>query len=362
MNPLISLFSILVAGYICRQYLWLTKSRSRLPYPPGPKPKPLIGNALEIPTQMAWLTYAKWAETYRSDILHAEALGQHIIILNSREAAVDIMERRAANYSSRPSLPMLELMDWIDSNAPLLPHGDKWRRHRRVFQQGFRKDAAVQYEPIETKKIRQMLRGLLEAPDDLQAHIRTLAAAIIMAIVYGHNVSTKDDPYVFIAEKAVEDAAKAILPGASLVNAIPMLRHIPPWFPGATFHQIAGKTRELRYQMLNTGFDFVRKHMRDGTGEPSLLRSLLEASDANGGSAEYENILKGMSGTAYAAGADTTVSSIATFFYAMAISPNVQRKAQHEIDAVVGNDRLPEPGDRPLLPYVEAIYREVMRW
>ncbi|KAF8869911.1 cytochrome P450, partial [Infundibulicybe gibba] len=46
----------------------------------------------------------------------------------------------------------------------------------------------------------------------------------------------------------------------------------------------------------------------------------------------------------------------------MAISPDVQRRAQNEIDSVIGNDRLPEPGDRPSLPYVEAVYREVMRW
>ncbi|KAF8869038.1 hypothetical protein BD779DRAFT_1480435 [Infundibulicybe gibba] len=55
---------------------------------------------------------------------------------------------------------------------------------------------------------------------------------------------------------------------------------------------------------------------RDGIGEPSLLGSLLEANDVNGGSTEYENILKGVSTIAYAAGANTTVSSITTFFYA----------------------------------------------
>ncbi|KAF8872235.1 cytochrome P450 [Infundibulicybe gibba] len=358
----VSLLSILVVGYICKKYLRLTKSRNRLPYPPGPKSKPLIGNALEIPTRAAWLTYTKWTETYQSDILHAEALGQHIIILNSREAAVDIMEQRASRYSSRPSIPMLELMDFIDFNTALLPHGEQWRRHRRVFQQSFRKAAVVQYEPIEMRKVRQMLRGLLETPNDLQAHIRTVAAAMIMAIVYGHDVSTADDKYVFIVEKAMDEAMKAILPGASLVNSIPALRYIPPWFPGAKFHQVASRVRELKDRMLNSGFELVQKNMRDGTGGPSLLRSLLEANDANGGSVENEDIFKGVSATAYAGGADTTFSVVATFFHAMAVNPDVQWKAQNEIDTIIGNGRLPNPGDRPLLPYIEAIYREVMRW
>ncbi|KAF8872236.1 cytochrome P450 [Infundibulicybe gibba] len=359
---LISLLAALIAGYLCRRYLQSTRSRACFPFPPGPKPKPLIGNALQIPTQEAWITYTKWAETYQSNILHAEALGQHIIILNSLEDVTEIMEKRASKYSSRPPLPMLELMDLVNFNAVILPYGDLWQRHRRVFQQSFRKDVVGLYEPIEVRKIRQMLRGILESPENLQLHVRTVAAAIIMAIVYGHDISAMNDKFVLIAEEVDDLGTRAMLPGAWLVNTFPVLRHIPPWFPGAKFHQVADQVRALSYQLQNAGFDFVRRNMEGGTGEPSLLRSLLEANDAEGGSAEHEAVLKGVSATAYAAGADTTVSAIMTFFYAMATHPDVQQQAQDELDAVIGSDRLPNLGDRSLLLYVEAIYREVMRW
>jgi len=46
----------------------------------------------------------------------------------------------------------------------------------------------------------------------------------------------------------------------------------------------------------------------------------------------------------------------------MVLYPEVQRRAQAEIDAVVGKDRLPDFGDRPLLPYVSAILEEALRW
>ena len=45
----------------------------------------------------------------------------------------------------------------------------------------------------------------------------------------------------------------------------------------------------------------------------------------------------------------------------MAINPGVQAKAQNEIGRVVGIDRLPDFSDRETMPYVEAIYREVLR-
>lgn len=51
-----------------------------------------------------------------------------------------------------------------------------------------------------------------------------------------------------------------------------------------------------------------------------------------------------------------------TLFLAMALYPEVQKKAQAEIDAVVGPNRLPEFQDRPSLPYINAVVKESMRW
>ena len=42
--------------------------------------------------------------------------------------------------------------------------------------------------------------------------------------------------------------------------------------------------------------------------------------------------------------------------------PKVMRKAQSEIDRVVGRDRLPSFKDRPHLPYIRALVKELLRW
>ena len=51
-----------------------------------------------------------------------------------------------------------------------------------------------------------------------------------------------------------------------------------------------------------------------------------------------------------------------SFFLALSLHPEVAKKAQQEIDTVIGNERLPTFEDRPHLPYINALVMEVFRW
>jgi cytochrome P450 len=57
-----------------------------------------------------------------------------------------------------------------------------------------------------------------------------------------------------------------------------------------------------------------------------------------------------------------TVAALSSFFLAMALNPGVQATAQAELDQVIPSGRLPELSDRPSLPYIECLMREVLRW
>lgn len=69
-----------------------------------------------------------------------------------------------------------------------------------------------------------------------------------------------------------------------------------------------------------------------------------------------------LSGSLLEAGSDTTSSIIIGFVQAMLVFPEVQKKAQEEIDRVVGKERLPTMDDAPDLPYLRAIVKESIRW
>jgi len=69
-----------------------------------------------------------------------------------------------------------------------------------------------------------------------------------------------------------------------------------------------------------------------------------------------------LAGLLYSAGAETTSTTLSWWALAMITWPEVQRRAQAELDAVVGRDRLPTFADAPHLPYLGAIVKEVLRW
>ena len=55
-------------------------------------------------------------------------------------------------------------------------------------------------------------------------------------------------------------------------------------------------------------------------------------------------------------------SLLMTFFLMMMLHPEAQEKAQAQIDAIVGKNRLPTMDDRPSLPFVDAIFWETLRY
>ncbi|KAJ6502305.1 cytochrome P450 [Mycena sanguinolenta] len=320
--------------------------RRRIPFPPGPSPYPLIGNLRDFPTKLPWTIYAKWGIQYGSDVVHASALGHHIVIVNSVKAAVELFEKRSYLYADRPVVAMIELMGW-DFNAGSMRLGNKWREHRRIFQQHFRQEACRNYRPIQMKKIHQLLQRLLSSPQEFREHLKTLAAATIMATIYGYEVHS-DDHFVALAENAAQKLADSVLPGAFAVNVFPILRYLPSWMPGGGFHRVAAEARQLTEEMREVPFKFVKQNMNQA------------------GDCHKEAIVKDVAATAYAGTYQLSLAASirleSSFSLAMATHPEVQKKAQIEIDTVVGTHRLPGFEDRSSLPYVEAVYREVMRY
>ncbi|KAI0297971.1 cytochrome P450 [Russula brevipes] len=275
-----------------------------------------------------------------------------MVVLNTLQAARDLMEKRSLNYSCRPRFVLIvEMMGW-DASLPQLPYGPRFRKHRRLIREYFIGSVST-FRSTQRREAYVLLGGLLESPDAFLQHIRRFAAGTIMKITYGHTVRSTDELYVRLAEEAGTDTATSGSPGSVLVDFFPALKHIPTWMPGAGFKRHALRTRVKVRTMHDTPYEMVRKATAAGTAMPSFTSRLISDNLAAGMSPIHdEEDIKGVAGTLY--GGAFTSATLAAFFLAMILHP--------DIDRVVGSDRLPDFQDRSSLPYVESVVKEVYRW
>ncbi|KAH9908656.1 cytochrome P450 [Xylariomycetidae sp. FL2044] len=336
----------------------------RLPLPPGPKGWPIVGNLADLPSRgerewEAWLTH----KDIYGPISSVTVLGTTIVLLHSPELAHELLHRRSAIYSSRPRLVFGGEMCGFENILGIVPYGEKFRTYRKSFHTALGTTAVLsRFQRLQEAESHRFLFRLLEKPQDLREHIRTEAGAIILKITYGYATdSEKTDPLVDLADRALRYFSAAGVPGAWAVDTLPILRYVPDWVPGAGFKKVARKWKKTALELSERPAAFVKKQMAHGQYEPSFLSSLYDNAGDHVDVSEVE-AMEGSAASVYSGGADTTVSTLASFFLAMTLHPEVQTRAREEIDRVVGTARLPTMEDRDNLPYVDAVVTESFRW
>ncbi|KAI9068980.1 cytochrome P450 [Trametes sanguinea] len=332
--------------------------------PPGPTPKLLIGNLTDVPSGgNECLGYAALARKYASDVVYFTVLGTHLLVINSFEAARELLDKKGALYSDRPRLVMIkELMDW-EWNLILMSYGKLFLAYRRTVQQEFQPaNVAELHHPVMTREVIAFLARLLSTPDKLIEHLKLMAAATIMMVTYGHQVKSIDDPYVVLAEAVREHAESR--PGVEVVDMLPIrkFKYLPAWFPGASFQREAAIARDLSFRMRTEPFKMVKEHAAAGSAVPCMATRLLGQDLQIPDGINQDDFVKNSCGVVYSAGADTTAAALSNFTLAMMVYPEVQKKAQAELDQVIGRDRLPTFEDRAQLPYVSRVVKESLRW
>lgn len=186
--------------------------------------------------------------------------------------------------------------------------------------------------------------------------------------MYGYEINRNEsDPLVELIEHAMDNLSLAFVPLSWAIDAVPGLQYLPDWFPGMTYRKTAAKFRAINEQAAELPYEFVKHQMQRKANRPSYVSNLLESVMAkNGGSPNIdpkdEEAIKWTAVSMYAAGSDSTVAIMQSVVLAFVMYPEVVKRAQEEIDRVVGGDRLPSFDDRASMPYIDGIVKEAWRW
>ncbi|KAF8266319.1 cytochrome P450 [Lactarius quietus] len=355
--------SVLLSFLIAWRALHSYRRRRGLPYPPGPPGWPVIGNLLDVPPTSTWLAYTGFSKKY-GQIVYYRVLGNDIIVLNTIRAIKDLLEKRGDIYSDRPDFPfVLDMMEW-HFHLPLTKYGEAWRQGRKLLDRSLRPGAAASYRPMQQARARVLLTRLLATPNEWKDHVELFQGELILDMTYGYEVKGRQDKMLEVPKRFSDFASKVFFPGSLLVNELPFLRHIPAWVPYFSYRPLAEIGRNLGRELVDQSMPFVKESIVSGTARPSLALDHLQEIEKLSVSdrSEAEKTLSNALASLYAAGVDTTVSSMMTFLVACLLHPEAQKKAWDEIDTVVGRERLPTFEDRPKLPFVDAMCKEVLRW
>ncbi|KAF7352074.1 O-methylsterigmatocystin oxidoreductase [Mycena venus] len=326
----IALYAVAIGGALLLVLSLVQQRRRKSLLPPGPPGDPVVGHFLRIPSADSPLVFHQWSKIY-GPVMHLKVLGRSMVILDTYQAAVDLLDKKGSIYSDRPKFTLYELVGWKPSIS-FLQYGKQFHTQRQMHQTYLSRHKVEDFKPMQIQEARTLVRNLLEStPERYEKFLSRFATGIITQIVAGHRITSDADPYLRMSNMVYEAISNTGPPGSSPLDFFPLLQHFPPWFPGA-------------------------KH-EAGVATPSFILRQLEQMK------EGEDVeeLKGAAATMFGAGESTTWSTLCIFILAMILHPEWQETAQKEIDSIVGNMRLPEFGDRADLPFVEGILQETLR-
>ncbi|KAG8779934.1 hypothetical protein FRC12_023683 [Ceratobasidium sp. 428] len=451
-SPPIVLASAGLCALAVRLVLWRIR-RSRLP--PSPPAHPIFGHVDLIKSPTLHLTAAEWTRTH-GEMTTLYFMDKNIVILNSGEAAVELLDKRAGSTGGRPRevmmgevhfcehpfvlehvvpklsnplpnepIPLYTLRMGYNTSVGLHQPDERFRKLRRVMASAMHATAVRGYQPIEVENITYLLRriaglggdaltrsgpasgvppGALKVGDAAAVGqpvssaqpmglVHRAATRFILRVAYGYDVKPHD-PLTGLIHAAMLKVREGRYP---LVEAFPcysslLVVKLPAWLPGTKFLQVGAEGHALRNAYAGTPFERVRGEMRTNTARPSFVSNLLSAKGGPDGASETDqDLIKWTAAALFVGGGDTTVAVINTFMLMMAAYPEVQWAAQAEIAKVIGARtsqenskansrppaaidvsreqgsipvpaRLPRFEDRAQLPYLEAVFQEVMRF
>ncbi|KDQ11855.1 hypothetical protein BOTBODRAFT_635564 [Botryobasidium botryosum FD-172 SS1] len=332
----------------------ITADSRKLPLPPGPKPEFILGNTRQLPTHSSWLKFSEWRKKF-GDILYLSTVGGPIVVLNSYESMYGLLQRKSS-CADRPVFQMAGRLIGFDRMINIRQSDEKWKAGRKIIQSALNNEAIRSFYPSLEGATRTCLLQLLDSPHDFIGHFRLLTGKVIVLFTYGLKVESSQDELIAINNEAVEPSLGYFAPGAVLVDTFPILRHVPSWIPGAGFKRSAKSIKKKLDRMFEVPFNRVKTDMVAGTAMPSFTLDNLQNNIYD------ESDQLASSGSMYIAAVDTTVATLSSFILAMALYPNVQRKAQAEIDHIIKEGALPSFEDRDRLPYIGLLMKELQRW
>ncbi|KAM8953690.1 cytochrome P450 2K4-like isoform 2-T2 [Pelodytes ibericus] len=331
-------------------------------FPPGPKPLPIIGNLplLLRSKKKSYEVFEELASTY-GPVFSIKFGSQKIVVLCGYESVKDALINHADAFSGRSILPLFHSIS--KGHGVIFSNGENWKVMRR-FTLSTLRDFGMGKQIIEDKiseesdSLVEVLESFKGKPFNSGIIINTAVANIIVSILLGHRFDYNNPTLLKLMKLINENIRIAGSPMVLLYNTYPSVMR---WLPGT--HKKAFQNAVELQNFFKETFVKLRDELNVNDQRNLIDRFLIKQQEEKPNPELFfhdENLVS-LVNNLFAAGMETTTTTLRWGLLLMIKNPEIQRKKCNEIDRVIGSTQ-PQIEHRKEMPYTDAVIHEIQRF
>ncbi|XP_007650079.1 cytochrome P450 2C26 isoform X1 [Cricetulus griseus] len=358
MDPVVVLVFILT----CLVLLSFSRQSSeRRNLPPGPTPLPFIGNFLQIDVKNIGRSLTNLSKVYGP--VFTLYLGMRpTVVLHGYEAVKEALIDHGEEFAGRGSFPVAERFN--KGLGIVFSNGSRWKETRRftlmtLRNLGMGKRSIEDCVQEEAQCLVEELRKTNGSPCDPTFILGCAPCNVICSIIFQNRFDYKDKYFLDFLKKLNENFRILSSPWLQVCNNFPSLIDYCP----GSHHTITKNINYIRSYLSEK----IKEHQESlDVANPRdfidyYLIKLKQSNHNQQSELSLENLATTVSDL-FAAGTETTSTTLRYALLLLLKHPHVTAKVQEEIDQVVGRGRSPCMQDRSRMPYTDAMVHEVQRF
>ncbi|CAK9213393.1 unnamed protein product [Sphagnum troendelagicum] len=360
LSPLINkLVVALVVFHIFVQWFCFTQ----LKRPPGPFPVwPLVGNLFllgKIPHQ----DLHKLSKTY-GDIMELKLGSVHVVIISSPQMAKHVLQTHDHLLAHRPKAIISQSISYGGLTMAFSSQGDYWRRLRMIHAsellnaKSLRASKNVRDEEISSL-VHDYFQDCKEGkPMDIYTRSRNASFNVMTRLLFGKRYLGSG-----LSIKECEEFSDIINEETSILGVFNISDFVPLLKP-FDLQGIIPRLNKIRLKVDQFFDKIIQNHSREESSNRSkdFLDVMFSFNESYGfGKRHGDNVIKAVINEILEASTDTSITAIEWVLAELLKHPKFMKKAQDELDDVIGQDRVVDESDIPQLKYLQAIVKETFR-
>ncbi|CAK9854903.1 unnamed protein product, partial [Sphagnum jensenii] len=328
--------------------------------PPGPPNWPIIGSLLYL-SKLPHRSLEELAKKYGPIMYLRLGFLDHIVVSNA-EMAMEVLKVHDADFASRPPIIAGKYASFDWSNIGLASYGDHFRLLRKICAtQLFTQARLNSFGPGRQEEMAYMVENIAKHSHggklvEIRPIFHQLTSNIICRMLFGTRREKSNDLLGNDFDNFFQSNTEMlkIMNKLNISDLIPILK----WF------DLQGIERSMKHEsnQIKKFLSKILKEYRKGnkvlanstsTDFVEILLSLDERLDDK----SIMGVLTDMIG----GGTDSSAITMEWALTELIRHPKIMKRAQEELDTIVGRTRLVLMSDLPNLPYLHAIIKENFR-